>query len=157
MGYVGPVGLLSLLLGLLAWVALRIRARFYLSSLPFPPGPKPLPIIGNLLDMPTKNMAPVLHEMAKKYGSLSFHSPRIFRHLTRTCELERGSNVSRRINAAHTGGRLVRRGVGPSGNPLFQHIRQTSSRYGGIVSARPVASMPGSLKHWIAALHIGLG
>ena len=69
MEHVEPVGLFTLLLlGLLAWVALRTRTRSRLSSLPLPPGPKPLPIVGNLLDMPTKNMPPLLHELAEKYG-----------------------------------------------------------------------------------------
>lgn len=60
--------LLLLLLALLAWAALRIRVGSRLSVAPLPPGPKRLPVIGNLLDMPTKNMAPLLHEMGKKYG-----------------------------------------------------------------------------------------
>ena len=69
MAYVQPADLLlPLLLGLLVWAALRTRVRSRLSVSPLPPGPKPLPIIGNLLDMPTKNMAPLLHEMGKKYG-----------------------------------------------------------------------------------------
>ena len=38
------------------------------SGLPLPPGPRRLPIVGNLFDMPTKNMAPTLHEMSRKHG-----------------------------------------------------------------------------------------
>ncbi|KAI0367633.1 O-methylsterigmatocystin oxidoreductase [Pilatotrama ljubarskyi] len=41
-------------------------------SLPLPPGPRPLPIIGNLLDMPTKRLGPALRDMAKKYGDIMY-------------------------------------------------------------------------------------
>ncbi|KAI1788646.1 CyP450 monooxygenase [Ganoderma leucocontextum] len=40
------------------------------SSLPFPPGPRPLPFIGNLLDMPTKNVAPTFHQICRKFGGI---------------------------------------------------------------------------------------
>ncbi|KAH9886458.1 O-methylsterigmatocystin oxidoreductase [Cubamyces lactineus] len=42
------------------------------SSLPLPPGPKPLPIIGNLLDMPTKRLGPALRELGAKYGDVTY-------------------------------------------------------------------------------------
>ncbi|KAH9941591.1 O-methylsterigmatocystin oxidoreductase [Epithele typhae] len=42
------------------------------SKLPLPPGPKPLPIIGNLLDMPMTNMAPALHRLSAIYGDLVY-------------------------------------------------------------------------------------
>lgn len=38
------------------------------ASLPLPPGPKGLPIIGNLLDMPTEFEWKTYHEWCKKYG-----------------------------------------------------------------------------------------
>ena len=37
-------------------------------SLPYPPGPTPLPVIGNLLDMPTSYDWLTYAEWAKKYG-----------------------------------------------------------------------------------------
>ncbi|KAI0079166.1 cytochrome P450 [Panus rudis PR-1116 ss-1] len=39
---------------------------------PFPPGPKPLPIIGNLRDLPRKKEGMIYHEWAKRYGDI-FH------------------------------------------------------------------------------------
>ena len=37
-------------------------------SSPLPPGPRPLPIIGNALDIPSTNMAAVFRDMSAKYG-----------------------------------------------------------------------------------------
>ena len=37
-----------------------------------PPGPRPLPLIGNVLDMPTKNLGPSFRELTAKYGTLRF-------------------------------------------------------------------------------------
>lgn len=42
------------------------------SPLPLPPGPKRLPIIGNLLDMPKEKDWIVYQELAKKYGQIKF-------------------------------------------------------------------------------------
>ncbi|KAI0642611.1 CyP450 monooxygenase [Trametes meyenii] len=41
-------------------------------ALPLPPGPKPLPVIGNILDMPTKRLAPILRDMGKHYGDITY-------------------------------------------------------------------------------------
>ena len=38
---------------------------------PYPPGPKPKPIIGNVLELPTKDVANVYIEWEKKYNSES--------------------------------------------------------------------------------------
>jgi hypothetical protein len=43
--------------------------------LPYPPGPKPKPFIGNTLDLPTKDLSNVYIEWGKKYNS---ESNRIF-------------------------------------------------------------------------------
>ena len=49
---------------------------------PYPPGPKPRPVIGNALDLPTKDIANVYIEWGKKYNSeltYYFHSfPKIW-------------------------------------------------------------------------------
>lgn len=39
--------------------------------LPLPPGPRPLPIIGNVLDMPGKNSGAEYRELSDKYGTSS--------------------------------------------------------------------------------------
>ena len=36
---------------------------------PYPPGPKPKPVIGNFFDLPTKNLANVYLEWGRKYNS----------------------------------------------------------------------------------------
>ncbi|KAI0273085.1 cytochrome P450 [Russula aff. rugulosa BPL654] len=43
-------------------------------GLPYPPGPRPLPIIGNLLDIPMESSWLAYSQLAKKYGDvMSFH------------------------------------------------------------------------------------
>lgn len=37
--------------------------------IPFPPGPPPLPIIGNLLDVPIERVWVAFNAMSKKYGT----------------------------------------------------------------------------------------
>ena len=59
---------LPLFFALPAWHWLRKRSK---SALPYPPGPKPYPIIGNLLDFPLG--VPLwegLADMAKQHGRL---------------------------------------------------------------------------------------
>lgn len=46
----------------------RLRTRY-----PLPPGPKPLPLIGNLLDIPLKDEAATYNAWAGKYGLFLFH------------------------------------------------------------------------------------
>lgn len=41
-----------------------------LAPLPLPPGPKGLPVIGNLLDMPTEFEWKTYHEWSKKLGGI---------------------------------------------------------------------------------------
>jgi hypothetical protein len=43
------------------------------AGLPYPPGPKPLPLIGNALDIPTVKGFEVFAEWSKTYGMSSSH------------------------------------------------------------------------------------
>lgn len=63
----------SLLIGGVALlVALRSLARRWRSAnpanLPYPPGPKGLPVIGNLLDLPSENPYEEYLRLSKQYG-----------------------------------------------------------------------------------------
>ncbi|KDQ55433.1 hypothetical protein JAAARDRAFT_37446 [Jaapia argillacea MUCL 33604] len=46
-----------------------VRRRF---GLPYPPGPKPLPIIGNLCDLPKENESATYFQWAQRYGDLVY-------------------------------------------------------------------------------------
>lgn len=57
------------LLGVLAIVWFLIPRRTSKSSLPLPPGPKKLPFIGNVLDLPTKDDWLTYHEWSLQYSA----------------------------------------------------------------------------------------
>ena len=43
----------------------------YVRHGPYPPGPKPKPLIGNMLDFPTEEVSEVYMEWGRKYASMS--------------------------------------------------------------------------------------
>ncbi len=56
-------------------IALAITTALYVKrvrktrrSVPLPPGPPPLPLIGNALDLPRRHLGREFMEMSKKYG-----------------------------------------------------------------------------------------
>ncbi|KAH8823464.1 cytochrome P450 [Flagelloscypha sp. PMI_526] len=67
-------GLVTILGILLFARHVREKRRTNPFKLPYPPGPSPRPIIGNLLDLPTENEAQTYYAMAKQYGSLVYMS-----------------------------------------------------------------------------------
>lgn len=61
-------GLFKLSLSVLV-IGLAIRIMRRKSSLPLPPGPRGLPIIGNTFDIPSVNMAQTYLRWTKTYGT----------------------------------------------------------------------------------------
>lgn len=53
----------------LVWFTKRKQA-----GLPFPPGPKAKPLIGNMLDMPQRKEVETFDKWHRQYGSSHFHS-----------------------------------------------------------------------------------
>lgn len=60
---------LAVVASLCAIAYLSSKLRMTRRKLPYPPGPRPLPIIGNALSIPTKQMARAYREMSYKYGA----------------------------------------------------------------------------------------
>ena len=67
----GMSGLLSLLLAVFFALLLKKYVASRKKHLPYPPGPKPKPFIGNILDLPTDDAPNVYIEWGKKYNSES--------------------------------------------------------------------------------------
>lgn len=72
-----PFVLLSLILKLLK----PVRNGKNLKNGPYAPGPKPKPLIGNMLDMPSKDSAQVFIQWGKKYNSMFFRALYFYRRI----------------------------------------------------------------------------
>jgi hypothetical protein len=64
------VDLLVLMLALATFIAIRDYQKR--RGLPYPPGPRPLPLIGNLLDIPREFSWLWYLQLSKKYGMVHF-------------------------------------------------------------------------------------
>lgn len=53
----------------LVYIVKKAIVLVYRPSRPFPPGPKPLPVIGNMLDLPLSTPSKAYIEWGKKYNS----------------------------------------------------------------------------------------
>jgi hypothetical protein len=67
-------------------------------GLPYPPGPRPLPIIGNLLDIPMESSWLAYSQLAKKYGTsyVLFTCPAAMLSVSRGCHVISRSRARRR-------------------------------------------------------------
>lgn len=68
MGYLLPALLVLAVPLLLLYRRRLLQQRANPLRLPHPPGPRQLPIIGNLFDLPTKDEYATYHNWAQKYG-----------------------------------------------------------------------------------------
>jgi hypothetical protein len=71
--------ILVLISSLAAFLAIRDYQRR--RGLPYPPGPRPLPLIGNLFDIPKEFSWLTYTQLSKKYGMIYF-AVRVHWHLT---------------------------------------------------------------------------
>jgi hypothetical protein len=71
--------ILVLVSSLLAFLAIRDYQRR--QGLPYPPGPRPLPLIGNLIDIPREFSWLTYTQLSRKYG-MSYFASRVHWHLT---------------------------------------------------------------------------
>jgi hypothetical protein len=62
------VDILVLVLSLAAFLAIRDYQRR--QGLPYPPGPRPLPLIGNIIDIPREFAWLTYTQLSKKYGMI---------------------------------------------------------------------------------------
>lgn len=60
-----------LILSMMAWAIYRRIRRSSKYGLPLPPGPKPLPFVGNLFDCPHDSPWLAYHNWSKQYGQYS--------------------------------------------------------------------------------------
>ncbi|KAI0631566.1 cytochrome P450 [Trametes polyzona] len=61
-----------LVLGVVVAFSILLRAYRARSkkTLPLPPGPRPLPLLGNIFDFPKKHLGPEFHKLPQKYGEV---------------------------------------------------------------------------------------
>jgi hypothetical protein len=73
-----PLDILMLITCLLLFAGIYLRAKLAKQhGLPYPPGPRPLPLLENLLDVPRLRPWLTYTEWAKKYGKFMLSSPAI--------------------------------------------------------------------------------
>ena len=67
MHIISPTFVVAILVGLSVLRVLWKRIR-RTSSHPLPPGPKPLPVVGNLFNVPSEDKASAFLKLSQKYG-----------------------------------------------------------------------------------------
>ena len=63
-----PYGLLAGIISIVYLWTRRAVAASQSRTLPLPPGPQPLPFIGNMLDVPTKDLGRGFRQISDQYG-----------------------------------------------------------------------------------------
>ena len=65
-----PLNILLVVFSVAAFLAIRVYQRK--GRLPYPPGPRPLPLVGNLFDIPKEFSWLSYVELSKKHGMVYF-------------------------------------------------------------------------------------
>uniref|UniRef100_A0A8H8CI81 Cytochrome P450 n=1 Tax=Psilocybe cubensis TaxID=181762 RepID=A0A8H8CI81_PSICU len=66
---------------LISWAKRKLLETIYRKRHPYPPGPKPMPLIGNMLDFPAQHAAKVYLEWEKTYNSPLLHAEALGTHV----------------------------------------------------------------------------
>lgn len=104
--------------------ALSLRRRR--KGLPYPPGPKGKPIIGNALDIPITFQWLKATEWRKEYGVLALHLLRVLRGLTHSATYRR-YRVSGCAGQPNTLPQYVRGRSGSHGTAFYDLLREARS------------------------------
>ena len=94
----------SILLGCLVTIAgsiLYLR-RIFRPKLPFPPGPKPLPLLGNVLDLPTSREYETYTRWGKEFGDV-VHVNALGQHIIVLSSVQAAKELLERRSSIYSG------------------------------------------------------
>ncbi|KAH9976328.1 hypothetical protein BGW80DRAFT_1292866 [Lactifluus volemus] len=84
---------ITFLSGVLLVIVLYVANHTRSDGLPYPPGPKRLPVIGNLLDMPSREEWLTYRKWSDEYGSEVVHVDVVGTHVIIVNSIEAGNEL----------------------------------------------------------------